>query len=49
MRRLELPKLMRLEPCWRQGINASAILASAWRLAFPAPKRRRLNFNKDNA
>lgn len=47
MRRLELPKLMHLDPYdqRRMGAGAREIMAAAWHRAF-APKRRRLTFPK---
>lgn len=49
MRRIELPKLMHIDPedPRRLYANAAALMAAAWHRAFAYnPKRRRLVFNK---
>lgn len=50
MRRLELPKLMHINPCdpRRCGVGARELMAAHWYKAFGAMKRRRLTFPKKN-
>jgi hypothetical protein len=49
MRRLEIPRLMFIEPhdSRRMYVPAAVLLAAAWHRAFAKPTtRRRLNFTK---